>query len=295
MKFIIGHEFGHLQSQNAYFDRIIQFIFPNFEDVPMIFRNKITLWSKLSELTADRFGYIASQDLTKCISAFFKLSSGLSVDKIDFNINAYLKEMDNIIKRFKTEPFVSENSHPVNPIRIKALEYFSHSKIFKDALGQSNVVDKQLESKIEGLTDLLMVLADSKLDQQHLNFFASGGLLAAMADNDISELEIEKIVDLLSSRIMFPKVFLDSIVSKKEKIIELFGTSIDYMLTVRPSDRYLIINYLIDVILSDRKIDKKEVEFIYKVGKDFLGINAQEVAQIMRTCIQKWFVPSFYR
>ena len=260
----------------------------------MIFRNKISLWYRLSELTADRFGFLASQNLEKCISAFFKLSSGLSVEKIDFNIKAYLVEMDKVVERFKKEPFISKNSHPVNPIRIKALEYFSQSGILSFKNDQAQEQDEQLDSKIDELLELLMVLADSKLDQHQLNFIASGGLLAAVADNEIIESEIEKIVEQLSPKIMFPKKYLENISSSKENISDVFKESVKFMLSARPGDKYFVISFLIDIILSDRKITKEEIEFIYNVGENLLGMSKQEIAQVMQQGIKASFMPRLY-
>ena len=294
MKFILGHEFGHLQSNNASFERTIRFIFPDFENIPMIFRNKISLWYRLSELTADRFGFLASQNLEKCISAFFKLSSGLSLEKIDFNIKAYLAEIDNVVERFKKEPFVSKNSHPVNPIRIKALEYFSQYWISLPKGKSSQNKEDQINLKIDELMELLMVLSDSMLDQHQLNFIASGGLLAALADHEIADVEMEKIVEVLSPKIMFPKQFLESIFSSKENIVDIFKQSVKFMLSVRPGDKYLVVRYLLDIILSDRKITRGEIDFVYNIGENLLGMSKQEIAQVMQQGIKMSFMPKLY-
>ena len=71
LKFVIGHEIGHLISKNAGIMKLVQFIFPNPAKAPLLITHKITLWKKLSELTADRFGFIASPRLDKCFSGFF--------------------------------------------------------------------------------------------------------------------------------------------------------------------------------------------------------------------------------
>jgi len=78
LKFIIGHEIGHLISQTSKLENIIRFVFSDKESVPIVLNNKIELWKKLAELTADRFGFLAAKDFDKVVTLFFKLASGLS-------------------------------------------------------------------------------------------------------------------------------------------------------------------------------------------------------------------------
>ena len=101
LRFVIGHEIGHLASNNARIKRLINFIFPSQNKIPMILSNKIGLWEKLAELTADRYGFIASNDFKTCVSGFFKLSSGLDVTRLDIQHEALLEENERRIDLFK--------------------------------------------------------------------------------------------------------------------------------------------------------------------------------------------------
>ena len=74
LSFVVGHEIGHLISRARDLERIIATIFPADVQVPLVFYNKIALWEKLAELTADRYGFIASPNLDCCVTAFFKLA-----------------------------------------------------------------------------------------------------------------------------------------------------------------------------------------------------------------------------
>ena len=130
LRFVVGHEIGHLITRYARVVRLINFIFPDPEKVPLILAHRIELWQKVSELTADRFGFIASPKVEKCVSGFFKMASGLSTDRIDFDYKAYLIDNEKILEYF------TQNSnmftHPVNPLRIKAIKLFSESSLYED-------------------------------------------------------------------------------------------------------------------------------------------------------------------
>jgi Zn-dependent protease with chaperone function len=77
LQFVIGHEIGHIISNNTRINEIMNFFFSDPLKLPVLLYNKLTIWHKLAELTADRYGLIACRNLEKCISGFFKLSSGL--------------------------------------------------------------------------------------------------------------------------------------------------------------------------------------------------------------------------
>jgi Zn-dependent protease with chaperone function len=131
LRFVIGHEMGHLISQNAELVRIISFVFPQGDQIPLIFKNKLELWNKLSELSADRYGYIAVPQLEISVGAFFKMASGLDAGRIAFDPIAYLEEMDKVLDYFRTESAAVRSTHPINPVRLKALQFFSESNLFR--------------------------------------------------------------------------------------------------------------------------------------------------------------------
>ena len=79
LRFVIGHELGHLINKNTEMKRLIGFIFPPGSNPPLMLQYKIRLWEQLSELAADRYGYMAVESLNTCLSAFFKMTSGLDV------------------------------------------------------------------------------------------------------------------------------------------------------------------------------------------------------------------------
>ncbi|MFH1965417.1 MAG: M48 family metalloprotease [Acidobacteriota bacterium] len=46
LKFVVGHEIGHLISKNAGIMKLVQFIFPDPMRTPLLITHRITLWKK---------------------------------------------------------------------------------------------------------------------------------------------------------------------------------------------------------------------------------------------------------
>jgi uncharacterized tellurite resistance protein B-like protein len=294
LRFVIGHEIGHLISRNAGILKLVQFIFPDPVRTPLLITHKITLWKKLSELTADRFGFIASPRLDKCFSGFFKLASGLDTERIKFDYRAYMEENEKILDYFRTEMAADLLSHPINPIRIKAVELFSKSKLFKSLQeGGEGFVDGALQGEIAELTGILLSVSHSELDLHRRRFIASAGMMVASLDKEISENEYEKILMTLSNFAIFPKADFEDIV-KSGKVDEIAAASARFIIGKNPAERYPLFGYMVEMALSDRKISKKEVAFLYGIGEKFFGFSRKEIAQLIAEPIHRSFVPEIY-
>ncbi|MCD6661304.1 MAG: M48 family metallopeptidase, partial [Lentimicrobium sp.] len=223
LRFIIGHEMGHLITKNADLLKLIYFIFPGNSDMPMLLQHKIRLWKQLSELTADRYGYMVCPNVPTCVSAFFKLASGVDLQRVDLNIEAFIADNDKRLEYFKNDKGINLASHPVNLIRIKAIQLFSQSKAFN--VGYGHLDDAQLGEAMRELTSILEKIKESELDLYFTHFIAASGVILSGSDENYNEKEIEAILQELSEFIIFPKFFLDNIV-EGGKVMEIFNDSL---------------------------------------------------------------------
>lgn len=290
LKFVIGHEIGHLVSENANLLKIINFLFPTENKLPLVFYNKISYWKKLSELTADRFGFLANPNLNKCITNFFKLSSGLDTDKIEFSPSEYLAEAEMLLDKMRAEKLVQYFDHPVNPVRVKALRLFSESDLFKSVSSNESITDPKLNGEIEKLCNLLLTIDDSEIGVHRKHFIAAGGIIIAGIDKDISEIELTNITSALASFTVFPKEFLDSII-KSNKVEQIFEQSIVAIIQMNPGERLNMFNYLIDIALSDNDIFRGEIDLLFTLGSKYFGLSRKEMAQIIAAKIHTSFIP----
>ena len=280
LRFVVGHELGHLMNKNTEMLRLIGFVFPRGTVPPLVLQYKIRLWEQLSELIADRFGYMAVESLPACLSAFFKMTSGLDINKIDMQVDAYLEENLKHLEYFINDKGLSRDTHPVNPIRVQSLNLF--------ATCQS---EEELEKKMEGIISALFKISNDETDYFLGFFVATAGLIAINIDGEVTEKEIEAVLNNLSSFHIFPRDFLDNVC--KQNVEEIFFSSIQEILKRDPGMREGMFNYIISLVLSDSSFNQKELDFIFQIGRECFGFSEKEIADRMAVAIQKNFIPSY--
>lgn len=295
LRFVVGHELGHIISRNANISRLIRFVYPNPDRMPLLLRHKINVWQKFAELTADRYGFIANPDMASCISGFFKLSSGLNSDRIKLDYKAYLLENEEILARLREGGSANYLSHPINPIRIKAIQLFAESKLYKQAShNHKPEQDEVLENAMDELTGTLITLTNSALDYYRKQFVASAGLVLAHLDNEIKQEEYNLILSSLSEFTIFPSEYLQGIIDTG-KVPDLMMEAISKILEISPSDRYVMFDMLMELAQVDKELDQQEIGFLFEVGTNMFGMNRKEIAQMMAANIQRGFVPDLYK
>lgn len=278
LKFVIGHELGHLINKDTALARLINFVFPSAATIPVTLQYKVRLHEQLAELVADRYGFMAAEDLGSCVTAFFKMASGLDLAKMNVSIDALIADNNKRLSYFLNDKGMSRASHPVNPIRVQALNLFATSSS-----------QEELKKGMDELISILLKVGDSELDEYTARFIASAGLIVSNIDGEIQEDEIKQIIGQLAELKIFPHKFLDEII--EGNVGEIFQDSVENILRINPGMRDGMLSYIISMVMCDRKIDSHEVEFIYEFGKN-IGFEEIEVAQCIAIQIQKEFVPS---
>lgn len=278
LKFVIGHELGHLINKDTALARLINFIFPPTAAVPVSLQYKIRLHEQLAELVADRYGYMATEDLGACVTAFFKMASGLDLTKMNVSIDALIADNNKRLSYFLNDKGMSRASHPVNPIRVQALNLFATS-----------TDQEALQKGMDELISILLRVGDSELDEHTACFIASAGLIVANTDGEISDREIDQIVSQLAALKIFPRKYLEEIA--QGDVGEVFNNAVENILRLNPAMREGMLSFMISMVMADQNIDKPEIELLYQFGSS-IGFSEIEVAQLIAMQIQKEFVPS---
>ena len=279
LKFVIGHELGHLINQDTALRRLIHFVYPpQSTQIPITLQYKIHLHDNLAELVADRYGYIASGNLEACVTAFFKMASGLDLEKMQVSIDDLLSDNSKHLDYFLKGGGMSHYDHPVNPIRVQAINLFASAR---------NQIE--LDNGMEELIQILLKVGNNPLDEPMSVFVATAGIIAANVDGNVTKEEYEQIIRTLSGSNIFPKSFLESVL--KEDVDALFEKSVSTILSINPGLKPSLLEYMIGIILSDREIGEKEVNFIYGIGRS-LGLSVKEISVLFAGMVQRNFNPS---
>jgi len=118
LTFVIGHEighylFGHLEYQETQNEK------------NELLEMKISKIYQSHEISADRIGLICSGSIESSLRAIIKTVSGLSDEFITHNLHSYLYQIQSLKYNDLT---YSKGTHPIFPIRAKALILFSMSE-----------------------------------------------------------------------------------------------------------------------------------------------------------------------
>ena len=278
MRFVIGHELGHLINRDTALARLIRFVFPPESNVPVSLQYKIRLHEQLAELVADRYGYIAMQNLDVCVTAFFKMASGLDLTKMNVSIDALIADNNRRLEYFLKDKGISRASHPVNPIRVQALNLFANAES-----------EKELNDGMDELISILLKVGDSELDELVALFIASAGIIVASVDGSVEEDEFKNILDSLASLTIFPRNFLEEIA--QGDVSDIFNKAVGGILNINPGMRQSLLDYMIHIVMSDKKFAEDEVKMLYGFG-DSIGFSEMEVASAIACAIQKSYIPS---
>lgn len=279
LRFVIGHELGHLMNKDTELRRLLYFIYPpEITQIPILLQYKIRLHDQLAELVADRYGFLACHNLDACVSAFFKMASGLDLVKMNVKIEDLLEDNAHRLEFFTKGEGMSSYDHPVNPIRIQSINLFAKAK-----------TEAQLDKEMDELIQILLKLGNNPLDLPMSVFIASVGLIVAGLDGEISESEINHIIGNLAGLQIFPKDFLQQI--SKGDMEKQISDSVYSILEIDPSMNDNLLYYIISLVLADKEISEKEYGFVFHIGQQ-MGFTVKEVARMFANVMQKNYSPS---
>ena len=279
LRFVIGHELGHIINKDTALKRLICFVYPPEQTtIPITLQHKIRLHDQLAELVADRYGFMANENLNACVTAFFKMASGLDLGRMNVSIDALLADNRKRLDYFLNDKGLSLYGHPVNPIRVQAINLFATSKD-----------DSELDKGMDELISILLKIGNGPIDEDMAIFIATAGIMVSSADGEMTEKEAELVIQSLAGLQIFPKMFLESIL--KNDVKTLFKSSVESILSKDPGMRTLMLSYIISLAMSDNTISPEEITFVYEFGEG-LGLSHKEISVLFASLIQQQYSPS---
>lgn len=254
LKYILGHEIGHLINKDSYVKRLYDFIYPEEGVAPEIIETRMKQYDQLCEYAADRYGYLGCLDLEACISACYKMTSGIDLKKMNVSIDSLIEQNCENIDILFNNGAVQQSDHPDTPLRIQALIGFAKFKS-----------QKKLDEMMNEFYLLIPGMSHGEKDQYMAQFVGSAGILLATHDGKVDKSEKDMIIEEIA------KYALEA--SKEYKRIMKAGPQQQFEEAVSVlMDRYPylageMLNYYIKLAFADKIITKNELNAIKEFGK----------------------------
>jgi Zn-dependent protease with chaperone function/uncharacterized tellurite resistance protein B-like protein len=270
LRSILGHELGHILFGNNRLTALISTdaANPSVTVLPALGESLYLRWRKKAEISADRVSVLASRDFKATATSLLKATFGLSERNLNLDIEALVNQVDEIRGRpeLMEEVFAS---HPLLPIRLKAVELFSRSAKAKRAgypVEGEPIQDGVLEDAVDDLVKLTRRYPFQPIHLAVMRAVALGGAQLLAADRDVSDEEVKILVQILH------KWFTDEpeseIVTDREQISARLPEAIEL---VRKDgaldDKLFILSRLTDVALADGALMDAESAIILDIAK----------------------------
>ncbi len=160
LAFVIGHELGHYMFGHLNYIEVQR-------EKNELLDMKLSRIYQAHEISADRIGLICSGSIESSLRAIIKTVSGLNDKFITHNLHTYLHQ----IQLLKYDELAhSYHTHPIFPIRAKALTLFSMSELYYKWTREEKEAPLTTDSLIERIRKDLesTTLKNLKIESQHI-------------------------------------------------------------------------------------------------------------------------------
>jgi uncharacterized tellurite resistance protein B-like protein len=278
--YLLGHELGHfIFNHNELLGLLNQEPKnPKITVLPYMGECLFLRWRKKGEISADRAGVLASGSFEASARALIKAGFGLSDRNLNLDIDSLLKQIEDI----KDQPEVVEaafRSHPLLPLRLKALDLFSgvFHDITEERLGA-------IDSEIRDLFSWYRRYPRRPLHEAIMRVVALVGMKIISCEDRIHDEEVRTIVHVLHANFTDEpekELILDAAErqARLESALETVNSEGDQ------NDKHFIICRLADIALADGNLLKEEAGHIIELA-ELLGIPARSAYGIMVSAAQ---------
>ncbi len=281
LRFVLGHELGHYLY--GHHDIPIGYLLKGQANPGPKLALQLTTWSRYAEISADRAGAHCAQDSIGVARALFKLASGLSGKLVQFNIEEFMQQVDEMQVE-DAEPGQGAPAedwfmtHPFSPLRVRALKLFDHSEL---AVKGGKSID-ELEAGVQVLMTMmepsyLEGRTDTAENMRRLLF--AGAIAVANAKDSITDREIAVFEKFFGPRTFSTDLNID-------QLIEGLPARISQVLSMTTvAQRMQIIRDLCTVARADKVVNPEEIKVIESIASQ-LEVPAHFVSQAVELEIE---------
>ncbi len=277
LRFVLGHELGHLAYRH--YRVILVHIALTDSDgessMPALLARHLEGWDRLAELSADRAGLLCSQEqLDTVVSAFFKMETGLGPEHLRFDIESFLAQLSELQSLGRSE-VLSRYSHPVTPVRVRALQ------LFAEAYGPEWAARREgLDAQVAELARVMDFEVSQPEDVHARDFLLAGGLLATTADGlGVSEKQWQLLVEFLLPLVADPEEALERF-EDLDEVERLFVASTEWLRENTGVERFALFDRLCHLVALNGEIHRNEKVFLLKVAQ-VLGMPERAATESM--------------
>ena len=191
-RFVMGHELGHYLY--GHHDIPIGYIMRGGQRPDPRLALQLSTWSRYAEVSADRAGAHCAKDFHGVASALFKLASGLTGSTVQFDLDEFLAQVDDM-QIDASEPGQGSPSsdwfmtHPFSPLRVRALQLFHRSELAINGGEPVETLEHDVQ-KLMGLMEQGYLEARDDASEAMRRLLFAGALIVADAHDNVSAEEI---------------------------------------------------------------------------------------------------------
>ena len=160
LRFVIGHEMGHIQNKHVVYGTALQILKSN---ATLFLRwlvppaeVALAAWSRRAEVTCDRAGLLCAGDLAVAERAFLKMACGSTKLYEELDIEAFVEQLESGQTKLGRLTEMAA-THPYLPKRIRALQLFADSEMYRRAtgLGDEGLALQEVDEQVDAIIRIL--------------------------------------------------------------------------------------------------------------------------------------------
>lgn len=284
--FVMGHEVGHALLRHSE-TLSIGFDDPRFSPLEIV---RLRGLERAQEISCDRFGLLACQDVRVASSALFKIASGLTEKWIAFDETAYSRHFDELSSMAEVMDLEdAARTHPLVPLRVKALIAFAKSEPYAKAFGRTGwsipatELDRGVETMLSVLSPDLSELETAQEQDAVGQFLIDGALLVIAADGVVNPEEVAWLNRLTEKQHSGEKLAADLASGEfRQQLNERLEQSAHVLRNKLPEQKRAgLLHAMCEVALSAGGIPKAEFEVLNELRR-MLRIRGEIAEDVLR-------------
>jgi hypothetical protein len=202
------------------------------------------------------------------------METGLGPEHLRFDIDSFLAQLSELQSLGRSE-VLSRYSHPVTPVRVRALQLFAAAYGPDWATRQA-----ALDAEIAQLARVMDFEVSQPEDVHARDFLLAGGLLATTADGQgVSENQWQLLVEFLLPLVADPEEALGQF-EDLDEVEGLFVRSTEWLRENTGVERFALFDRLCHLVALNGEIDRQEKGFLLKVA-ELLGMPERAATESM--------------